>query len=888
MAKSLKNIVPTEITLLLYLVLFLLYLSFPLLVNSSYDILAVNCGHSMDTTYENRTWVGDIEGTKLFSVTEPQTKYKSIKAKPTHHHTSDSVNKIPFTSARISFSSFTFSIPTSILNTVPGTVFLRLHFYPTSYQNYDTSNPHFTVMAGNNITLLRDFNPSLWLQNGDKTITKEYCLTTQPGENLNITFIPTIINQSNSYAFINGIEIVSMPSFLYYTNLGDPNYVFKLVDYENNDYIIRNDKALEMVYRVNVAGSQVPPADDTGMFRNWDPDYPLYLEKEYPNSISTDFVHHINYVPNTIPNYTAPEAVYLTARSYGMDATEEYNVTWNFEVDSAFTYMIRLHFCEFDPNITNPSDRVFRIFIHDILAEPFADVIAWSGGNNIPVHKDYAVIMNNQEGSSQNERVNLSIKLQRAQGNTFTRHRDVILNGLEIFKLNDKINNLAGSISKSIDLSHPPPVFSTEPSKKFRITTRIIVAIALSSLVLVVVVGVTVFWLRGRFQNTMEDISSKTKNQGSSSLPPHLCRYFTIMEIKAATKNFDDDFIIGVGGFGNVYKGFIDGSTQVAIKRLKQGSQQGANEFMNEIELLSQLRHVNLVSLVGYCNDDTEMILVYEFMQHGTLCEYLYGSNNQPLPWKLRLEILLGAARGLNYLHAEVKHKIIHRDVKSTNILLDEKWVAKVSDFGLSKVGPSGISTTHVSTMVKGSLGYLDPEYYMLQRLTVKSDVYSFGVVLLEALCARPPLVRDFDKKTASLVCWFQRCYDEGAAIEQIVDPFLRDSIKGECLESYCKLALNCLHDDGTQRPTMSQVVGELEYALQLVVSEEDSQFDTSQKEEAHVKTPRFSSDIHFARSQSYKESTISMRLCTQNYSFFDIGKQKPRSYSSHNLKVYI
>ena len=403
---------------------------------------------------------------------------------------------------------------------------------------------------------------------------------------------------------------------------------------------------------------------------------------------------------------------------------------------------------------------------------------------------------------------------------------------------------------------------------------------------LATVVGITGFLLRKRINNAMKDNSSKTKNKGSPPLPPHLCRSFTIAEIKAATNNFDDDFIIGVGGFGNVYKGCIDGSTCVAIKRLKSGSQQGVHEFMNEIELLSQLHHIHLVSLVGYCNEKTEMILVYEFMKHGTLCEYLYGSNNQPLSWKQRLEILLGAARGLHYLHDEVKHKIIHRDVKSTNILLDEKWVAKVSDFGLYKVGPTGISTTHVSTMVKGSLGYLDPEYYMFQRLTLKSDVYSFGVVLLEVLCARPPLVRDLDKNTASLVCWFKKCYNEGVAIEQTVDPFLRDSIPSECLEYYCKLALSCLHDDGTQRLSMSQVVGGLEFALKLLVSEEDSQVDTTPKERTYISDEE--SDLHFTRSHTYKESTISTRRSTQEQPFSRIGNQRTRSYSCQNFKIYI
>jgi serine/threonine protein kinase len=344
----------------------------------------------------------------------------------------------------------------------------------------------------------------------------------------------------------------------------------------------------------------------------------------------------------------------------------------------------------------------------------------------------------------------------------------------------------------------------------------------------------------------MEESSWKTKREGSSTLPSHLCRYFTIAEIKAATNNFDDIFIIGVGGFGNVYKGYIDEGTPVAIKRLKPGSQQGVNEFMNEIDLLSQLRHIHLVSLIGYCNEGAEMILVYDFMQRGTLREYLYGSDNEHLTWKQRLEILLGAARGLHYLHTGAKDNIIHRDVKSTNILLDEKWVAKVSDFGLSKVGPTGMAMTHVSTVVKGSLGYLDPEYYLRQRLTLKSDVYSFGVVLLEVLCARPPLVRSLEKKKASLVVWFQRCYKEGRIIEELVDPIIKDSITSECLKCYCQMVLSCLHDDGNQRMSMSDVVGALEFALQLVMNEEDSKFgETKEKEKSDQKLqlPQFTSD---------------------------------------------
>ena len=198
-------------------------------------------------------------------------------------------------------------------------------------------------------------------------------------------------------------------------------------------------------------------------------------------------------------------------------------------------------------------------------------------------------------------------------------------------------------------------------------------------------------------------------NQGVGfSLPKELCRQFALFELREATNDFDDVLIIGNIGFGDVYKGYIDGGDViVAIKRLKSKSNQGAREFLTEIEMLSHLRHRHPVSLIGYVDEEGEKILVYDYMHHETLRDHLYGSDHDHdrdrLPWKQRLEICIGATRGLNYLHAGALHPIIHRDIKSTNILLDHKWVAKVADFGLSKIGP-----THdpaVTTMVKGTFG---------------------------------------------------------------------------------------------------------------------------------------------------------------------------------------
>ncbi|XP_028051335.1 probable LRR receptor-like serine/threonine-protein kinase At5g65240 isoform X2 [Camellia sinensis] len=320
-----------------------------------------------------------------------------------------------------------------------------------------------------------------------------------------------------------------------------------------------------------------------------------------------------------------------------------------------------------------------------------------------------------------------------------------------------------------------------------------------------------------------QDMSGLSADDAISSVViefEYSCRCFSLAEIQSITNNFNEELVIGMGGFGKVYKGFIDnGATAVAIKRLKAESNQGAQEFWNEVKMLSKLRHTHLVSLIGQCNDCQEMILVYEYMARGTLADHLYKtSRNQTkistfhLTWERRLNICIGAARGLDYLHTGTDQSFIHRDVKTTNILLDENCVAKISDFGLSK-GSTSNSATHVSTKVKGTFGYFDPVYFYTQRLTKKSDVYAFGVVLLEVLCGRPPVDTRLEEEEISLILWAQRHIKKGK-VDRIIDPSLIGQITPQSLKYFVEVAYNCLHTGSKERPTMAEVVGTLDLAL--------------------------------------------------------------------------
>ncbi|PWA59759.1 serine-threonine/tyrosine-protein kinase catalytic domain-containing protein [Artemisia annua] len=308
----------------------------------------------------------------------------------------------------------------------------------------------------------------------------------------------------------------------------------------------------------------------------------------------------------------------------------------------------------------------------------------------------------------------------------------------------------------------------------------------------------------------------KARSFLSLELSEPCCR-LTFYEIQKATNYFDESLVIGRGGFGKVYKGTISNGERrlvVAIKRLDSTSNQGAEEFWAEVEMLSKLRHCHLVSLIGYCNDGQEMILIYEYMRHGTLEDHLHKRATS-LPWLTRIKICLGAARGLDYLHTGtgITHGVIHRDIKSSNILLDSSWAAKISDFGLTKICPINQQSTYVNTVVKGTFGYLDPDYFYTGKLTRKSDVYAFGVVLFEVLCGKQAVDGSLDEEQWGLARWAQNYVKEGR-MKQIVDSSIRERISPKCLKEFARIADRCLHTHPKDRPTMAEVVFGLESIL--------------------------------------------------------------------------
>ncbi|XP_027335171.1 probable leucine-rich repeat receptor-like protein kinase At5g49770 isoform X2 [Abrus precatorius] len=305
----------------------------------------------------------------------------------------------------------------------------------------------------------------------------------------------------------------------------------------------------------------------------------------------------------------------------------------------------------------------------------------------------------------------------------------------------------------------------------------------------------------------------QNKNSGTA---PQLkgSRWFSFDDLKKYTNNFSEANTIGSGGYGKVYQGVLPSGDLVAIKRAAQESMQGAVEFKTEIELLSRVHHKNLVGLVGFCFEKGEQMLVYEYIPNGTVMDSLSGKSGIWMDWVRRLKVALGAARGLAYLHELANPPIIHRDIKSSNILLDNHLNAKVADFGLSKLLVDS-ERGHVTTQVKGTMGYLDPEYYMTQQLTEKSDVYSFGVLMLELITARRPI-----EQGKYIVREIRRVMDTSKDLynlHSILDPTVIKQTRPKGLEKFVILAMRCVKEYASERPTMAEVVKEIENIIELV-----------------------------------------------------------------------
>ncbi|CAH1447594.1 unnamed protein product [Lactuca virosa] len=335
--------------------------------------------------------------------------------------------------------------------------------------------------------------------------------------------------------------------------------------------------------------------------------------------------------------------------------------------------------------------------------------------------------------------------------------------------------------------------------------------------------------------------------------------WFTLRDLELATNRFSKENVLGEGGYGIVYRGTLVNRNPVAVKKLLNNVGQAEKEFRVEVEAIGHVRHKNLVRLLGYCIEGTHRMLVYEYVNNGNLEQWLHGAMRQHgyLTWEARMKVLLGTAKALAYLHEAIEPKVVHRDIKSSNILIDDDFNAKVSDFGLAKL--LGAGKSHITTRVMGTFGYVAPEYANTGLLNEKSDVYSFGVVLLEAITGRDPVDYGRPAQEVNLVDWLKMMVGSRRS-EEVVDPTIDTKPSTRALKRALLTALRCVDPDSDKRPKMSQVVRMLE-------SEE-------------YPLPR---EDRRRRSQAGSTEIESQR---ENYDTDKSDNPDPRSDSKRNLRV--
>ncbi|XP_030973884.1 probable receptor-like protein kinase At5g24010 isoform X2 [Quercus lobata] len=667
------------------------------------------------------------------------------------------------------------------------------HGFQNSIEQQEFTDSHVLIALKSSRMILTYIRNS-----SGSPVIKEFFLTIPQGE-FKIHFIPS---QDSSLAFVNAIEVFLASETRITDNVTRVTSAGNVGNYKG---LLSQSQVLHTIHRINFGGSQNEFDDDLG--RNWvlDDSY-LILNRDSAKN-STPY-SQLNYNSTLATRYTAPDGVYQTAKQLkevsGVNAGH-LNLTWRFPVSKNTRHFVRVHLCDIVSK--NINLLIFNLYIYsnfDQLIDPYNRTEDFA----VPFFIDYVV------DSDDSGFTNFSISPSENDSGI----RNAFLNGLEIMEFMSK--------------SGPIPV-ECEPVKikKHSPVIKIIGSVSSGAFVILIIVVV----LRLKCKKTEPDPSlggllyggiafiRLTEGSANLSQPSNLNLNWRISlaELQYATKNFSAKFLIGEGGFGKVYKGTLRNGMKVAVKRSEAGHGQGIEEFQTEIIVLSQIRHHHLVSLIGYCDERSEMILVYEHMEKGTLRDHLYDSNDNSessssrseLSWEQRLEICIGAAKGLRYLHTGPAGGIIHRDVKTTNILLDENYVAKVVDFGLSKSGLP--DPEHFTMGVKGSFGYLDPEYLTTLQLTEKSDVYSFGVVLLEILCARLAINKLLPMEEMCLAEWGMLWQRKGQ-LEKIIDPVLVGKIKPNSLRKFGETAEKCLKTNSADRPKMQEVLYDLQYSLML------------------------------------------------------------------------
>ncbi|KAH6785316.1 hypothetical protein C2S51_037771 [Perilla frutescens var. frutescens] len=438
-------------------------------------------------------------------------------------------------------------------------------------------------------------------------------------------------------------------------------------------------------------------------------------------------------------------------------------------------YSVKLHFAEimFTNDTTHRSlgRRIFDIYIQGIRQEKDFNIAIAAGGVHRAHTKEYAALVTNNT---------LEIRFYWAgKGTTVLPQRSVY-----------------GPLISAISVVHA----DYRPANG--LSAGAILGIVLA-LVFALVLVLSILWRKaclGCNHSIHHDLKGLDLHTGS----------FTLRQIRAATNNFDPANKIGEGGFGPVFKGVLLDGTIIAVKQLSSKSKQGNREFVNEIGMISALQHPHLVKLYGCCIEGNQLLLVYEYLENNSLARALFDQeqNQLHLDWATRHKICIGIARGLAYLHEESRLKIVHRDIKATNVLLDGNLVPKISDFGLAKLHEE--EDTHISTRIAGTFGYMAPEYAMRGYLTDKADVYSFGVVVLEVVSGRVNTISKSKGERFYLLDWANSLKENGDLLE-LVDPRLESNYNKEEVMTAINVALLCTNTVAAERPSMSRVVSMLE-----------------------------------------------------------------------------